>query len=428
MTRRSTEGAAPQPPVHRRDQNRELLEVTQFFRKDAAQQTASIRDINYIKVMDLVHTARTISRSEIASILKLSKTTVTSVIARMLDDDVVSEVGKGHAVKGRKPLMLRFNSRIKLALGVEIGDTECRGVTTDVYAHPIGDPLVTPIAEVSTRDAWRGKLEVIATIRRLAEKVDPASILGVGIGIPGIYDVRHHTIRIAESLGLESFSTRRLEESIGFSVRVVNRANAAALGEKWHRSDQKCQNLLYISIGDGVGSGIIQEGRLVLGCTGSAGEIGHMTVLPSGPRCRCGSTGCLESLISRNIIIARAVDLIRRNRTSILRAIVNDQLDAIGLDHILQAAKAGDEDVLGLLEQLAGYIGIAVANAVSIVDPQLVVIGGEIGLLFGEFFIPTIKKTVRERARYFHEVDVAVSRLGELAACVGSAAFILSGA
>jgi predicted NBD/HSP70 family sugar kinase len=401
-------------------------DITQYFNKGNKDQYASIKDINYVKVMDLIHSVRSISRSEIASRLNLSKTTVTSVINRLMADNVVREIGKGDAAKGRKPRMLEFNKEIKISIGLEIGDTECLGIVTDMYAHPIDNPVITPIDRDQSRDGWRGRSAVVETIRKLTENCDPNTVLGVGIGIPGIYDLRHHSIRVAESLGLENFSTRKLEESIGFSVRVVNRANAAALGEKWYRADPKCQNLLYVSIGDGVGAGIIHNGHLLIGATGSAGEIGHMTIMPYGPLCRCGSSGCLESLVSRNIIIARAKDLIRKNRHSVLRRIVGEQFEAIDLSIILQAAQEGDEDIRKLLEQQAEYIGVAIANAVSMVDPQLVIIGGETGLLFGELLLPIITGTIRDRARYFQEVEVIISPLGRLASCVGASAFVLS--
>ncbi len=401
-------------------------DITQFFNKDNKEQYASIKDINYVKVLDLIHSVRWISRSDIAARLNLSKTTVTSVVNRLMSDNIVREIGKGDAVKGRKPRMLEFNKEVKLSIGLEIGDKECLGIVTDMYAHPIDNPVVTPIDSEASRDGWRGRTAVVETIRRLTESCDPGTVLGVGIGIPGIYDFRHHSIRVAESLGLENFSTRKLEESIGFSVKVVNRANAAALGEKWYSADQKSQDLLYVWIGDGVGAGIIQDGRLLVGATGSAGEIGHMTIIPFGPLCRCGSSGCLESLVSRNIIIARAKDLIRKNRHSVLGKIVGERFDSIDLDAILRAAREGDEDITKLLRQQAEYIGVAVANAVSMVDSHLVIIGGEIGLHFGEIFLPTIVSTLRERARYFREVEVIISPLGRLAACVGASAFILS--
>ena len=405
---------------------RRPVDITQYFRKDNKERYASIKDINYVKIMDLIHSVRSISRSDIASRLNLSKTTVTSVVNRLMSDNVVHEVGKGDAVKGRKPRMLEFNKEIKVSVGLEIGDKECIGIMTDMYAHPIDNPVITPISREASRDGWKGRSAVLETIRRLTENADPDTVLGVGIGIPGIYDVRHHSIRIAESLGLENFSTRKLEESLGFRVKVVNRANAAALGEKWYRADPKCQNLLYVSIGDGVGAGIIQNGQLLMGATGSAGEIGHMNVMPYGPLCRCGSSGCLESLVSRNIIIARAKDLILKNRHSILRKVVGEQVDSIDLEAILRAAQEGDEDIIKLLQQQAEYVGLALANAISMVDPQVVIIGGETGMLFGEMLLPTIRRVVEERARYFREVEVIISTLGRLASCVGASAYVLS--
>jgi predicted NBD/HSP70 family sugar kinase len=427
MTEKEKDGAPETGPIDgQRDAARGTVDITQYFRKDSKESYASIKDINYVKILDLIHSVRSISRTTIATRLNLSKTTVTSVVNRLMSDNIVLETGKGDATKGRKPRMLEFNREVKVSIGLELGDTECIGILTDMYAHPIDTPVTIPIAREAARDGWLGKSAVVETIQRLTENCEPGSVLGVGIGIPGIYDLRHHSIRVAESLGLENMSTRKLEDSLGFPVKVLNRANAAALGEKWYHADAKCQNLLYVSIGDGVGAGIIQNGQLLTGATGSAGEIGHMTIMPYGPLCRCGSNGCLESLVSRNILIARAKDLIQKNRHSILRKIVSERFEAITLETILEAARAGDADILKLLQQQAEYIGMAIVNAISMVDPQLVIIGGETGMLLGEIFLPTITKTVAERARYFKEVEVIISSLGRLASCVGASAYVLS--
>lgn len=272
---------------------------------------------------------------------------------------------------------------------------------------------------------WRGRREILETIRRLAAGRDPSTVLGVGIGIPGIYDYRSHSIVIAESLGLQSFSTRTLEETIGFPVKVINRANAAALGEKRYGLGRRVSSMIFVSVGGGIGAGIILDGRLLMGSTGSAGEIGHSVILPHGPVCRCGSSGCLESLVSSDLLLARARELVRKVPGCLLRRRLREESDPITLPMIEEAAREGDEHILRLLERYGEYIGLALANAVNLFDSQLVVIGGEMGTMFGQFLLPAVTRTIRLHARYFREVEVAVSQLGRLAVAVGASAFLV---
>ena len=372
---------------------------------------ASIRDINYLKIANLVHAVGAISRSGIAARLNLSKTTVSAVIRRMVRDDIVRERGKGESSGGRRPQMIEFNRQLRTVVGVEIGDRECMGILTDMYAQPIGDPLVRPIDERLAAGDWRGRKETLEIIGELTSTLDRSAVLGVGIGIPGIYDERTRSITVAESLGLQDFSIRELEQAIGFPVRVINRANAAALGEKWYGLGRKVRSMIFVSIGAGVGAGIIIEDRLLLGSTGSAGELGHTVVLPQGPPCRCGGSGCLESLVSTNLLLSRAREL--------------TETDAVTLPQIERAARDGDPNIRKLLDQQGEYMGLALANAVNLFDPQLLVIGGEMGTACGEFMLPAITRALRQHARYFREVEVAVSRLGHLAVPVGASASVL---
>ncbi len=390
---------------------------------------ASIRDINYLKIANLVHTVGAISRTAIAARLSLSKTTVGAVIRRLVRDNVVREKGKGESSGGRRPQMIEFNRQLKAIVGVEIGDRECVGLLTDMYAHPLGDPLVRPIDERVQAGGWRGRGETLEIIRELTASLDPSTVLGVGIGIPGIYDERVRAITIAESLGLQDFSIRELEGDIGLPVRVINRANAAALGERWYGLGRKARSMIFVFLGAGVGAGIILDGRLLLGSTGSAGEIGHTVVLPHGPLCRCGGSGCLESLVSSGLLLARARELAERNPACRLRDYLGggagDANAALTLPMIERAAREGDGSVRRLLDQQGEYVGLALANAVNLFDPQLLVIGGEMGTALGELLLPAVTRALRRHARYFREVEVAVSRLGRLAVPVGASAFLM---
>jgi glucokinase len=198
-----------------------------------------------------------------------------------------------------------------------------------------------------------------------------------------------------------------------------------ALGEKWYGLGRKFESMMYLYIAEGIGSGIILNNELLKGSTGSEGEIGHTTILPNGPVCRCGSQGCLESLVSIPTVLSLAREFVKKDQRCALRDLIQNDLERVTLHSILEAAKAGDASCHKLLRQQAEYIGIAAANAVNMLDVQLVIIGGEMGCLLGEYFLPTIKEVINQRAQYFPEVQLAVSSLGMLAAPIGASAFLI---
>jgi predicted NBD/HSP70 family sugar kinase len=400
--------------------------ILALLTKNSADDFSSIKDINYIKIVNLIHTVRSISRAEIARRLNLSKTTVSAVVRNLLKDDIIREMGPGSSFTGRKPVLLEFNKNIKVSVGIEIDDNECIGILTDLYAHPIGDPVIVAIEEDSQAESWRGQRAVLQTISELTSNVDDSTVLGVCIGIPGIYDVSLQTIMVAESMGMDHYSVHKLEKSINYPISIINRANAAVLGEKWYGVARKVHNMIYISIGNGIGAGIIINDNLFTGSTGSAGEIGHTTVLPNGPLCRCGSNGCLESLVSIDHIISTAKEFYKKDKGCLLRKYIEKGIKEIDLKLILQAAREGDASCRKLLNQQAEYFGIALANAINILDPQLIVIGGKVGFILGDYLIPTIKTVISERAEYFKNIDIVVSKLGRLATSIGASAYLIS--
>ena len=153
--------------------------ILALLSKNSADDFSSIKDINYIKIVNLIHSVRSISRAEIARRLNLSKTTVSAVVRNLVKDDIILEKGPGSSYGGRKPVLLEFNKKIKVSVGIEIGDKECIGILTDLYAHPISDPVIVAIEEDSEAESWRGQRAVMQTISELTSNVDASTVLGV---------------------------------------------------------------------------------------------------------------------------------------------------------------------------------------------------------------------------------------------------------
>ena len=208
----------------------------------------------------------------------------------------------------------------------------------------------------------------------LAEKnINAASILGLGIGVPGPVNAKG-IVNKCINLGWGVFNiAEELTKLTGFPVKAGNDANVAALGEFWKGGGQGCDNMVFVTLGTGVGGGIVVEGNLLHGAHGSGAEIGHICVNPAETvRCNCGNYGCVEQYCSATGIVRLAKLYLAANETATsLREVEN-----LTCKDIFDAAKAGDEAALAVLDQVYSYMGLFLANVCSTVNPEVVVIGG----------------------------------------------------
>src|SRR5579859_666385 len=272
--------------------------------------------VNQVRVLHLLRTGGPLSRADIARHTLLTKATASRIIAHLLDRNLVREVGVRSLRRGRRPVLYEFNTASAIALGVEVREESCQAVVAELdatplrsYAYPLPDTLVGTFISVLE--------QIIAAVRQEFSQ----QLVGIGIGIPGIFDYRRQTVVLAEHLEWANVELVKLiRERTGLSAYVVNRANAAALGEKWYGAGRGRDDLVFITIGAGIKAGIVIGGELYWGSNGSAGEIGHMTVTPDGPPCLCGKRGCLEALASVNAILERVRGLIRAGRSEALAA------------------------------------------------------------------------------------------------------------
>jgi glucokinase len=181
--------------------------------------------------------------------------------------------------------------------------------------------------------------------------------------------------------------------------------------------------MAFFSIGTGIGGGIAIEGRLRLGSLGAAGELGHQTILSDGPRCGCGNHGCLEALASGPAITAEGVRLMLAGLAPQLHSIVGGRIDRISPCEMLAAAEAGDQRIRESLERAGSYLGIAAANVVTILHPDLIVLGGGVAEM-GDLLLNKVRQIVRERVGMFPTDDVQIERslLGDQAGLLGAIA------
>jgi glucokinase len=247
---------------------------------------------------------------------------------------------------------------------------------------------------------------------------------GIGIGSPGPLDRSTGTILNTPNLGWRNFPLRDLvSNEIGLEAALDNDANAAALGEYWLGAGRDVRHLVAVTLGTGIGGGIVVDGEVYHGASDVAGEIGHMTIDSTGRRCNCGNYGCLEAYASGPAIAARAVEGLESDAASVLPEMVDDDLSRITAETVYEAIVAGDLYAKEVMRETAKLLGSGIANLINVLNPELVVISGGVTRA-GEHLFEPLRAEVRKRA--FREAAdacrIVSSELGDMAGVVGAAA------
>jgi glucokinase len=254
-----------------------------------------------------------------------------------------------------------------------------------------------------------------------------ADFSGIGIAIAGVLDSKNGILTSSPNLPhwknvpLKSM----IEDRLHLDTFLINDANAAALGEHRFGAGIGTQNLVYLTVSTGIGGGIIIDGNLYEGSTGSAGELGHMTIDVNGPRCNCGNYGCLEVLASGTAVARGAVEHINKGATSLLND-MKENISDITAEDVAKAARQGDKLATEIIAGASYYLGIGLANIVNIFNPQVIVIGGGMSKMGGMLLTPA-KEIVKRRAFKLpaRTARIIRSKLGNDSGIIGTAANVL---
>jgi len=372
--------------------------------------TALIKQINTALVLDAVIKQAPLSRAAISERTGLNKATVSSLVQDLMDRHLVIEIGTGESSGGRKPVMLLFNSTAGYALGIDLGVNYIRGVLTDLAGEITAEAERT--LESTVLDAVLPELySCIEELTALAPASD-YGIVGIGLGVPGIVDGAG-TMLLAPNLEWEQVELGRLlEERYQLPVIIDNEANAGAKGEQRYGAGRGIANQIYVSVGIGIGTGIILNKELYKGASGFSGELGHLSIDLEGRQCRCGNRGCWELYASENALLAQAAEL---------------GLGYTRLSALLQAADEGHEDAISLFAGIGRYIGIGIANIMNVFNPDVVLIGNRISRA-RRWIEPSLTETVNNRALPYHRRNARIlfAELGEQSAVRGAAYFAIS--
>lgn len=237
-----------------------------------------------------------------------------------------------------------------------------------------------------------------ASMATTLEKDSSAEFIGVGVGAPGPLDAETGVVLVAPNLGWVNMPLRqRLQDGLGLPTALDNDANCAVLGEWWRGAANGSRIALGVTLGTGIGGGIIINGRMFRGASGYAGEIGHMTIDANGRRCKCGNYGCVEAYASGPNIALRAIEALESGSPSTLPSYVNGDLRRISAQTVYQAAQAGDPLALEVVKETAHFLGAAVASLMNILNPEVVVVMGGVTQA-GESLLEPLRREVSRRA------------------------------
>jgi glucokinase len=307
-----------------------------------------------------------------------------------------------------------------LVFAVDLGGTHLRAALVDDAGRilkqlkqetPKGDSALCIVnALVNAAQQWES---------------DKLPVVAAAIMVPGAVDCDKAVVLQAPNLpSLVNFELKaELERRLGWPVFIENDANAAAVGEMWMGAARGCCDVISVTLGTGVGGGVILDGKLWRGSHGSAGEIGHTTVDPfSGLKCKCGNTGCLE-------LFASATAIVRMTREN-LSLFPESTLKSEGLTaaKVYEAGRNGDELALAVFQRFGMYLGIGLANLINLIDPQIIVISG--GAVNGwDLFAPEMYRQVEERAfrTTAQQVKIARAECGDNAGLLGAARLARTG-
>ena len=333
------------------------------------------------------------SRAALADLTGLNKTTVSSLIRELIDRNFVREVGLKSGSTGRPGRLLDLNPAAGYIVTCEIGVDFISILCTD-FAPEI---IWRHHENIKPEMGQQLILDHVLALLIQAEAEGAAtggSLLGVAVGVPGLVDQTSGILLFAPNLAWKDVPLRKvLEESFDAPIIVDNEARMAALGEHYFGAAAGYDEVLYISVGVGLGGGIVHNGRMFRGASGTGTEFGHMTMDPDGEPCNCGNRGCWETQVSQSALFRFVGEALNGRKNGSALA----DISALTVQKIVDAADSGDKVALSALNKVGHNLGIGIASLVNALNPKLVVFGGVLSL-GSDYLLPVVEEELEKRA------------------------------
>lgn len=375
-----------------------------------------IRAINRSHILNAIKTHGPIGRADIARRTGLSPATVTAISAKLISQQLVLEKSAGDSSGGRPPILLVINPKGGYVVGIKLTETHAICALTDLEAQVI--------AKSSTQLSGHDPNQVVEDLGQMVlalireQRIAKKQLLGVGVGLAGIVDAENGILRQSPIYGWSNVPLREmLQDKLHIPVYIENDVNTLTLTERWFGHGQGVDNFLTVTVGRGVGLGIVANGQFYRGQTGGAGEFGHVTMNPNGPLCDCGKRGCLEAYVGDPGLIRSAKEAAARGELS---------KPVKSLDELLSLAEKGNLAAIQIFNQAGQILGIGIANLVNLFNPKKIIISGE-GTREGDFLFGPMKESIQQNTMpgLFDPDTVQIAPWGDDAWARGAAGLVL---
>jgi predicted NBD/HSP70 family sugar kinase len=367
------------------------LEPRRLKPKGANSETA--RDINRSFVLSAVRTSQPVSRADLARLTGLQRSTVSLIVEQLMKERWVAEGGVAQLPRGRKPRLLTLNLERAAIIGVNVMPHRTTMVVADLNSRFLSqDSFGTsrdPAALIST---------LASRLARLKREQPGTTFEEIGVSMAGRVDRFTQKVVFAPNLGWRDVDLRGpLEAATGLPVSVENAANACALAEVWSGPFAGAQDLVAVTVSEGIGTGIIANGQLVRGATGAAGEFGHFCMNPEGPACNCGSRGCWEVYASNTAAVRAYNEGVPADTKFPVRRRKAHRVASVSeFGDLLSLAERGDVQAGEVLDRMGRYLGLGLAVLVNGLSPSIVTIVGEVTRTWDRIG-PIVQKIISDR-------------------------------
>lgn len=372
-----------------------------------------LRGINRTMILNIIREKQPISRSSIAKLTGLNKSTVSSIIVELLKEDLIFEEASNYQNIGRTPINLYLKLGKFYVGAINIDSVITRFAVADIDGSIIGESYIDTVSK--NPNAYMKTC--INELLKLCGSLNIKHLEGIGVNIAGIVDSKNLVVNFAPNLGWEEFNIGQAIKKLLPDINILavgNDAKSSALAELWFGNhEMNLSNFVFLSVGNGIGSGIVVEGNLVHGEYQAAGEFGHMIIYEGGEPCACGNSGCWEAYASDRAIV--------KNYLAKRPGKLGQNIDFMAQD-IIDLAKNNDPLAIEVLKQTGFYLGLGISNIIKAVDPHVIIIGGKLTQVW-DIIYPEILTVVTKRAYFGRKklVSIIPTTLNALPRLLGAA-------
>lgn len=367
---------------------------------------SKIKDSNRKRILRHIAKERETTKLDISKVLGISIPTVATILSELLEEGIVEEAGVAGSTGGRKPVLIKYNCDSRYSVGVEVLKESLKVVIVNLDGKIIIDNNMYFNPEESLNIVDETIILLEDTIKKLG--CDKEKILGIGFSLPGLINKEELILEVAPNFNLRNISFDKVKEAIGLPVYLENEANSGAIAEVKLQEDIGKENVIYISVTEGVGGGIILNNQIYKGSLNRAGEIGHLTISFNGRQCNCGRKGCFETYASN-------------------RAMINDynllsSLKVKSIGEVIERYTSGEDIAVNVLEDYIKYLSAGVVSILFMFNPSDIIIGGEISK-YSDVILERLRQDIFKDNDFYKEGDVNIifSSLGEDSNILGAA-------